>query len=580
MFLSPFYLKDWGYEIIMSGNIFLNKIREYGKIYNKDKSSFYYLEKGIIRSKMSYLELYNYIKSYSSKFKNLNLCNKLCLLYLPAGVEAVGLIFGCLSAGIIPIIRTIGEDVAYEKLSYHISEIKKEIPEIFALITNYEYKNLDTICRKNSIEYININHIDKLKKYNPTKKFINADIVLLTSGSTKFSKGIKITLDQLYKNALYCKKIWNVDENSRCLTWMPHSHIYGLVSGILVPIITGSQSFIMSPKEFSNHCEIWLENLSSYKITHTHTAASNLTLENSVVMHKKKNLKKLDLSNLKTLSLGGEMVNIKLLEKFNDYFSSMELNKMVYSPNCGMTEISGLLCGVENSDEIYTLKVNEEQLKLNNRIELQSDFGFCELVSVGKVETANVLIMIPNTNTILSEKNIGEIIISIDSISNGYIKEEDNINVFVKFPFIDNRTYYRTGDLGFVYNKHLFITGRIKELIKIKGKNISPYEIESCINLFIKDENLGDNVAFSVKDEFGKENIGIFIEIHNSINYTEEFELKEQIVEIIKNKLQIVVNKDYIVFLNKNKIPRFTNGKISRKKCNENFQLIRSDESG
>lgn len=563
----------------MGANVFLDKIRLYSKIYNKDESSFYYLEKGIIVNKMSYLELYNYITLYGSKFKNLNLCNKLCLLYLPAGVEAIGLIFACLSAGIIPIIRTIGEDVTYEKLSYHISEIKKEIPEIFALITNYEHKNLNNICNKNLIEYININHIDKLKKFNPTKKNINADIVLLTSGSTKFSKGIKITLDQLYKNALYCKKIWCVDKNSRCLTWMPHSHIYGLVSGILVPIITGSQSFIMNPKEFSNHCEIWLENLSSYKITHTHTAASNFTLENSVVLHKEKNIKKLDLSNLKTLSLGGEMVNIEILKKFNDYFSLMGLDKMVYSPNCGMTEISGLLCGVENSEEIYTLKVNEEQLKLNNRIKLKSDFGFCELVSVGKVEAANVLIMIPNTSTILPEKNIGEIIISIDSISNGYIKKDDNTNVFVKFSFLDNKTYYRTGDLGFVYNNHLFITGRIKELIKIKGKNISPYEIESCINLFIKDKNLGDNVAFSVKDGFGKENIGIFIEIHNSINCTKKDELKKQIIKIIKNKLQIIINEDYIVFLNKNKIPRFINGKISRKKCNEDFQLIRNDEN-
>ena len=138
----------------------------------------------------------------------------------------------------------------------------------------------------------------------------------------------------------------------------------------------------------------------------------------------------------------------------------------------------------------------------------------------------------------------------------------------------NNKKFYCSGDLGFIYKNYLIVTGRIKEILKIHGKNISPYEIENCILLSEYGKKIKNVVAFSKKENISsKEEIGLFIETNLDNKYIKE------IKKIINNKLQIKVKESNIIFLRKNTIPRFSNGKISRKQCNELFNQIRDDEN-
>lgn len=556
-------------------NVFINKILDNIEKGKGDKISFSYIENKTIINQITYSELYESIVKYENYFKSLNLKNKVCILYLKASVYFIPILFGCIEAGIKPIIKTIGESVSKNKLFDQLNELKNGMEFIDTIITNYNYPQFDNYCLNLKLNYINLENMKSSVIFNNKKsKKIDGDIILLTSGSTKASKGVMIELKQLESNVQLCQNLWKINENDVCLNWMPHSHIYGLVTGYLLPIYTCGTSYIMNPKEFSNHFDHYFESLSIFRITHTHTPASNLFLEKGIELIPKL-CDNFNLKNLKTVSLGGEAINFALLQKFITKFYKYHLSKNAFSPNYGMSEISGLLTAIRLNEELYVVNVDNYDLKFNNKITITNKFNGCNLVSVGKVNKNETIIVEPNSLNELANREIGEIILSVSSLSDGYINNEDNESFIVK----NEKRYYKTGDLGFLDDNYLIVTGRLKEIIKINGKNISPYEIENCINLSMLGEKINNIVAFSKKDDIHKfEEIGIFIE-PKDFNFDNE-KSKKYIVNQLNSKLQIKINEDNIIILNKNKIPRFSNGKISRKKCNEYFYKIKEDENG
>ena len=554
-------------------NIFVEKIKESLDRCNGNKIAFRYIENSNIVSEISYFELLNKINLYEIYFNSLNLNNKIYVLYMSANVEFIPVLFGCINAGIIPIIRTIGESVSKDKLFNQLDELKKEMNFIDGVITNYNYPELSDYCVNNNLNYIDLeNKNSNILYINPNVE-LDADIILLTSGSTKTSKGVKLTLEQLLSNVLLCKNLWNINENDICLNWMPHSHIYGLITGFLLPIYTFGTSYIMNPKEFSNHFDTYFKALSDLKITHTHTPASNLFLEKGIKYHN--NIcDNFDLKNLKTISLGGEAINYNLLEQFSNIYSKYNLSDNTFSPNYGMSEISGLLTAIKINENIHVIDVDEYDLKMNNRVKISNKFNSCKLVSIGRINKNETYIFEPDTFKKLPNREIGEIVLSLHSMSNGYVDISDNINTFVNK---DNKIFYRTGDLGFLDDDYLIVTGRLKEIIKIKGKNISPYEIENCIITNIDNKLINNVVSFSKQDNIhNKEDVGIFVESNISVEKEKKF--KEDIYNLLKNKLQIKVDINNILVLRHTSIPRFSNGKISRKKCNELFNNIKDDE--
>lgn len=557
------------------GNVFIKKIYDMSVV-NGNKTAFSYIEDNKIVETITYNKLLSEIDFYSKYFTSLEISDRVCILYLQAGVDFLPILFGCIEAKLKPIIRTIGKTVSKDKIINQIVELKNEMPFINLIITNCKFQDFDVICDKCNINFIDLCNNNIKLKFNNIRKDINGDIILLTSGSTKVSKGVQISIEELEENVKFCQSLWDINDNDVCLNWMPHSHIYGLVTGFLLPIYTGGTCYIMSPKEFSLKFDTFFEGLSKFNITNTHTPASNLFLEKGIEYINNNQILNFNLSKLKIVSLGGEAINYKLLKSFLEKLSKFGFSSNAFSPNYGMSEISGLLCAIKTDESIKTIDVDEYDLKFNNTVNITNKFNSCTIVSVGKVSSDNVIIFEPFTYNKLLNKTIGEIVISVPSLSNGYINTKDNFN-FVKY---NNKTYYRTGDLGFLdEDNYLFVTGRLKEIIKVKGKNISPYEIENCLLNSKYKEVINNIVVFSKKDKIDfNEEIGVFIE--TSMSRENDDIIKKKILNLIDEKLQIKINYSNILFLRKNKIPRFSNGKISRKKCNELFQEIKGDEYG
>lgn len=516
-------------------------------------------EKKII-DKITYVDFYKEVESLGEKFSNLNLENKLCVLYLPATINSIVVIYACFYAGIIPIIKTIANNIPKEKFFYQFHELNSEIKEISAIITNYDFEGLEEETLKDSKTFININCMNNIKPLKKEAKKIDADVIQLTSGTTKISKGVKITFEKLYDNLMYHIDVWGMDKNSSHLTWMPFSHSYGASTVMYIPLLLGGTSYFMTPYEFKKDPLGWLYCISKYKITHAHAASPNFMLQTVVAEFNKSNIK-IDLKTLEMLSLGGEMINAQKTLEFYECFKAHGLNYTSLSPEYGMSEGPGLITGVRKDENIYVTTVSEEMKKLNDKMSLSFD----ELVSIGK-SNKYIHISNPDKFEILKENVIGEVIVSLPSLTDGYMNEEDNTNFFIH----DNIRYLKTGDLGFIQNGNLILTGRIKDIIIINSKNISPFEIENCVTKFCDNTNLGVNVAFSIREDLS-EKVVLFQEYSNDLNIESLKEIKSNVKNIIKQKMNIEIDDSKLILLKDGLIPKTQSGKINRRECRDMF---------
>lgn len=541
----------------MRKNILIDKLKTIIDSGEHEEYALIELNKRGIVDKITYPDLYNKIVELGEKLSALNLENRICVLYLPATIDSIILIYSCFYAGIIPIIKTVTNDLERERFFYQFHDLIHDIKEIDVVITNYQFDGFKEECLKDNIPYINVNELDNIDPFITKKTRIEADVIQLTSGTTSLSKAVLIKFEQLYMNLIYHIDFWEMSRKSVSLTWMPFSHSYGASTVMYIPFLLGATSYMMSPYDFKYDLVGWLQNISKYKITHAHASSPNFMLESSIKEFNKNPIE-LDLSHLEAITMGGEMINADMMLAFYETFKEYWLKYKTLSPEYGMSEGPGGITGTRPSEEPYIIEINEEMRKLNDKMALSFD----KLVSVGRTNEY-IHVMIPETFEELPENTIGEIVLTLPSLVDGYLNKEQNTNFIYK----DGVKYYRTGDMGFVQNGYLILTGRIKDIIILNSKNISPLELENCIKNNLK-EKYGEVIVFSIRYELS-EKVVVYQEVNQNLTDRFVFDLKNKIKNIIKSKLNIDVDEDKILIVKPNTIPRTASGKLSRRECRE-----------
>jgi len=353
-------------------------------------------------------------------------------------------------------------------------------------------------------------------------------------------------------------------QDSITLSWAPHSHVLGLVTGFLLPLYTGGTAIIMSPKDFVTNPLGWIKMLSQYKVTNCSTTLFGLE-ECSKICD---NLVDINLTNLKYIAVGGEIVKSEVLNDFYNKFKDVGLAQNCFSPSYGMTENSGVVCSVTKKDEFLSICLNAEELSNGKLVPDNSANSVC-VTSVGMVNDGDYIYVVDENNKILQDGCLGEIIISSPGLTSGYVISKDNTS-FTKLKCNDGkiRRFYKTGDLGGFYNRELLITGRIKDIINLKGKKYSPYDIENIINKDLP-YNIKTVVAFSV-DNKDDEKIIVFEEL-TDVNVDKQ-KVKQDTCNIIKLKMNLPIYD--VVFVDGENIPRTDSKKLQRQKCKEIYKYI------
>ncbi|HEV3041430.1 MAG TPA: amino acid adenylation domain-containing protein, partial [Candidatus Angelobacter sp.] len=386
-----------------------------------------------------------------------------------------------------------------------------------------------------------------------------------TSGSTARPKGVMVSHANLLANLKYIDQGFAHTPESISLSWLPHFHDMGLVYGILQPVYYNFRSFLLSSAAFVQRPLRWLENISQYGVTHS--GGPNFAYDLCVQRIPKDELKNLDLSKWRVAFNGAEPVRSETLNRFTEKFSQCGFDPCAWYPAFGLAEGTLKVTGGEPSTGFVTCTISLAGLA-DNRVKSADPLhpGTSTHVSCGKASPPYRLrIVSADGQRVCLEDEIGEIWVSGPSIGQGYWNNpEDSKRVFNAYiASTGEGPFLRTGDLGFVINEQLFVTGRLKDCIIIRGENHYPQDIERSVERCHPDLVPGSGVAFSI-DITGQERLIVVHEIQRRASGKHEEIFQSIRAAVARNhELQVYT----VILLRFGTLPKTTSGKVMRAAC-------------
>lgn len=485
---------------------------------------------------------------------------KAVLAYGP-GIDFIISFYACLFAGVIAVpLPEITEGTLTADLQ-KLNIVSGDIGECVVL-TDYEahqlltsqaglHANISTIVDTTTISDLT------LQQALPALKQDDIACLLYTSGSTGAPKGVIIRHKDFYYNAASLAEASAFTSASIGVSWMPQYHSFALVFNALLPAYAAGTMVLLAPYTFIAQPYRWIQAISEYRATHSAAptfgylqAARNCTDEQ---------LESIDLSCWQVGLIAAEPIKSFVFDTFFKRFASNGLETEFLKPLYGLSETGPISC-VSHQQAPFFKSENTRAQSLSNAC-LGSAFPATKIVCVN-----------PDTKQICDDLEVGEIWVSGPSVSSGYWRNDEiNEQVFNQTLATIPGDFFRTGDLGYLWNNELYITGRLKEILIINGKNHAPQEIEWAVQQVSPLLANNATAAFSVATREG-EKIILAQEITEEIAAT-----PSNIDAIYKAVLQAAYRVHHIqlasvIFVPVGSIPRTAGGKIRRSYCKELFE--------
>ena len=477
-------------------------------------------------------------------------------------------ILGCMMAGVT--FTVIPPPLDEGKIARFISVLKSCQPK--ALISNYALEQesgvslTGRLIREAFTSVIRLKRIytDRLTPYKRKDVIVDATenrLVYLqyTSGSTSAPRGVRVTWKALMKNLEQCQACYDFNHGTLG-TWVPFFHNLGLVVTICMPICTTDAcAYFLSTMQFLENPKLWVKMLHDFNLTLTVGPGS--AFDACTRIFTPEEAAKYPLTQVTHFMNGSEFISAKTVEKFSRMF---RLSPNAMAPGYGLAE--NVCLATFASQDYRTLKLDYEAYQKNCAVlvtEEKEGEQVKEIVSVGApVKDLNLVIANPKTKKPYPDLHIGEIFISGDSVANGYWGNlKENANFRVRLEGYD-RNFYKTGDLGFLYEGHLYITGRIKEMLIINGHNIFPSDLQALI---IQKVPALATTAFG----FFSTNDGDKEHVIAVVESTPEEDFQKRVGQI-----NAAVSERFydIIFVPRSAIPRTDNGKLQMLKARDLYQ--------
>ncbi|MGV0743181.1 long-chain-fatty-acid--AMP ligase FadD32 [Mycolicibacterium sp. XJ870] len=335
-----------------------------------------------------------------------------------------------------------------------------------------------------------------------------------TSGSTRIPTGVQITHLNMATNIVQIVEALEGEEGDRGLSWLPFFHDMGLVTGLIAPMI-GHYFTFMTPAAFVRRPERWIREMAR-KPDDTGgviSVAPNFAFDHAAARGvPKEGGPELDLSNVKAVLNGSEPISAATVRRFNDAFGPFGFAPKAIKPSYGLAEATLMVSTTLAAEEPKIITVDRDQLNTGRIVEVDADSPKAVAqASAGKVGIAEWAAIVDHESaTELPDGQIGEIWISGQNMGTGYWgKPDESADVFQNIlksrtnpshaeGAADDATWVRTGDLGAFYDGDLYITGRVKDLVIIDGRNHYPQDLEYSAQESSKALRTGYVAAFSV----------------------------------------------------------------------------------
>ncbi|AEY02705.1 AMP-dependent synthetase and ligase [Oceanimonas sp. GK1] len=392
-----------------------------------------------------------------------------------------------------------------------------------------------------------------------------------TSGSTSTPKGVRISHENIFNHLRSIQLSCGYTPNSVTVTWMPHFHDYGLVEGIMLPLFNGTPCYLMSPFAFAKRPSCWLQAISDYKATHSQ--APNFAYEQCIKRVSPEYQKSLDLSSWISAANAAEPINPRVMIEFYEKFKHNYFHWNSFSPAYGLAE-NTLVVSINSVFSPPVLgRFNSEALGQSKVIECigESESGTI-IVGCGEpIHSTEVVIVDPVTKKRCATDAIGEVWVTSSGVANGFWRRAEESTTTFQAKLVDglneDKTYLRTGDLGFMKEGELFITGRLKDLIIIDGVNHWPHDIEWTVEQSHPAIRSGNCCAAFSINELNKEKLIVVIETEKSrTNFKDIYQsVKVAISEYHDIKLH------QLVVVSRGGVFKTSSGKVQRNTCRSSF---------
>ena len=521
-------------------------------------------------SSFSYSQLDQRARAIAAHLQSLRLKRKRAVLLYRPGLEFVEALFGCFYAGFVavpayvpgsvreyPRIEGILQDsdcgitmTTSDSLNVVSQVIAQSAPGSLCLAT-------DTIGNELSSNWV-----------DPGTRASDLAYLQYTSGSTSAPKGVMITHANVLANMESIAAQGGFSDSSVSVSWLPHFHDMGLIYGVLQPIFSRFPAFLLSPAAFIHRPLRWLRAISSYH--GTHCGGPNFAYDLCVDRIGEEEKPTLDLSSWQVAFNGAEPVRSGTLARFAAHFESCGFRRKAFYPVYGLAEASLKVTSGEPGGGARVCLVHADKLARSEVVLVDSGTGAREIVSCGKPSYGHeVVIADPKTNSSRATGQIGEIWVAGPSVAAGYWRNSDvTKNTFKAFLNSGRGPYLRTGDMGFISNGELFITGRLKDCIIIRGRNHYPQDLEKTVEASHPALRTNGSAAFSVEQD-GQERLVIVSELSRKYRGS-----PDEAVEAVRAEIAQAhdIQAFAVVFIKSGALPRTSSGKVQRHACKRKWQ--------
>ena len=502
------------------------------------------------------------------------------LLLYPPGLEFISAFFGCLYAGIIAVpayppqpsqvARTLPRllsiledaDVAIVLCDASVSRAGKGMSAHAPALVNIPWLSTDRLGTARADEWT-------------PSRFAPDHLAFLqyTSGSTASPRGVMVSHANLLHNLAYARQQGGNGPDTVSVSWLPVIHDMGLIEGVLQPIFAGYPAHLMAPASFLQRPMRWLRAITRYRATNS--GAPNFAYDLCVRKVTDDQLQDLDLSSWRIAYNGAEPIRRETLVSFHERFRGVGFRWKSFFPVYGLAESTLLVSTGDREYEPVVREVDAEQLGCGRAVAPRTDAPTKSLVSSGPHGYATrVLIVDPETTTPCIDGEVGEIWVASPSVARGYWRREvDSAGIFRARLADGTGPFLRTGDLGTMIDGELFVTGRAKDIIVIRGYKYYPQDIEITAERQHSAIRGGCSAAFAL-DGGVDETVALAIELDPRQLPIDE-ESRERTFEVIVDAVRVAVatehgvNLSIVAILGVGGVPKTSSGKLRRSACRD-----------
>jgi acyl-CoA synthetase (AMP-forming)/AMP-acid ligase II/acyl carrier protein len=503
------------------------------------------------------------------------------LLLYPSGLAFIAAFLGCLYAGVTAVPAYPPQQ---NQNRQRLQTIVTDAQATFALTTaallpegQTQFDNAQDAFSQ--LHWVATDALDSSAAETWKMPELDGEAIALlqyTSGSTGAPKGVMVTHHNLIHNATMIQDCFQDGADSIGVSWLPPYHDMGLIGGILQPLSIGRPMILMSPTAFLRKPVRWLQAISRYRATTS--GGPNFAYDLCVNKITAADCETLDLGSWQIAFNGAEPIRPQTLEAFSNAFQAYGFHRSAFYPCYGMAEATLMVTGCTRMNPPVVCTVDAVALKDKQAIPVEHSLQTAQkIVSCGQARREKKIIIVdPTALEQCEDSTVGEIWVSSLSVAQGYWNQPQETERIFNAYLLGNThgnthegPFLRTGDLGFIQSGELFVTGRLKELIIIRGRNHYPHDIEWTVQSSHAALRSGGGAAFSVEAN-GVERLVIVQEVERSV-------VRQLAAEEVFAALRRAISENHhlqvyaIALLKPGSIPKTSSGKIQRTECRARF---------